>query len=200
MDVMYSSGIGNPGAVKAVNPVPRPNPIIIAVGKNRTPKTAAPRKENRLIGPEKRPCLACRSSWGAGLEMSQSLKREFEVGWELTLVNVGQHTALGNGDVSKELVQLLVVPDGELEMAGNDTRLLVVTGSISGQLEDFSSQVFKDSGEVDGSTGTNTLSVVALPQQTVDTTDGKSETGLGRTTNGNGLVNGYKKWHEIQVV
>jgi len=30
-------------------------------------------------------------------------------------------------------------------------------------------------------TGTDTLSVVALPQQTVDTTDGERETGLGRT-------------------
>lgn len=29
-------------------------------------------------------------------------------------------------------------------------------------------------------TSTNTLSVVALPQQTVDTADGESETSLGR--------------------
>jgi hypothetical protein len=94
-------------------------------------------------------------------------------------VNVGEDTTLGNGDVSEQLVQLLVVADGELEMAGNDTGLLVVTGSVSGQFEDLSRQVLKDSGEVDGSASTNTLGVVALAEETVDTTDGESETGLG---------------------
>lgn len=96
-----------------------------------------------------------------------------------TLVNVGEDTTLGDGDVSEKLVQLLVVPDGELEMAGNDTGLLVVAGSVTGQLEDLSSEVFKDGSEVDGGTGTDTLSVVALAEKTVDTTDGESETGLG---------------------
>jgi hypothetical protein len=96
-----------------------------------------------------------------------------------TLVNVGEDTTLGDGDVSEKLVQLLVVADGELEMAGDDTGLLVVAGGVSGQLEDLSRKVLKDGGEVDGSTGTDTLGVVALAEQTVDTTDGESETGLG---------------------
>jgi hypothetical protein len=95
-------------------------------------------------------------------------------------VNVGENTTLGDSDVSKKLVQLLVVADGELEMAGDDTGLLVVAGSVTGQLEDLSREVLKDGGEVDGSTGTDTLGVVALAEQTVDTTDGESETGLGR--------------------
>ena len=99
-----------------------------------------------------------------------------------TLVNVGEDTTLGDGDVAEQLVQLLVVPDGELEMAGNDTGLLVVARSVTGQLEDFGSEVLKDGSEVDGSTSTDTLSVVALAKETVDTTDGESETGLGRTT------------------
>ena len=99
-----------------------------------------------------------------------------------TLVNVGEDTTLGDGDVPKKLVQLLVVPDGELEMAGNDTGLLVVTGSVTGQLKNLSRQVLEDSGEVDGSTGTDTLGVVALAEKTVNTTDGESETSLGRTT------------------
>ena len=89
---------------------------------------------------------------------------------------------MGDGDVSEKLVQLLVVPDGELKMAGNDTGLLVVAGSVTGQLKNLSRQVLEDSGEVDGSTGTDTLGVVALAEKTVDTTDGESETSLGRTT------------------
>lgn len=70
----------------------------------------------------------------------------------LTLVNVGEDTTLGDGDVAQKLVQLLIVADGELEMAGNDTGLLVVTSGVTGQLEDFSCEVFEDGCEVDGST------------------------------------------------
>jgi hypothetical protein len=100
-------------------------------------------------------------------------------GRELTLVDVGENTTLGDGDVSEKLVQLLIVADGELQMTGDDTSLLVVTGSVTGQLEDLSSKVLEDGGEVDGGTGTDTLSVVALAEKTVDTTDGESQTGLG---------------------
>ena len=75
----------------------------------------------------------------------------------LTLVNVGQDTTLGDGDVSEKLVQLLVVPDGELEMTGNDTGLLVVAGSVTGQLENLSSEVLEDGSEVDGGTGSDTF-------------------------------------------
>ena len=71
--------------------------------------------------------------------------------------------------------------DGELQVTGDDTSFLVVTGGVAGQLEDLGSKVLEDGGEIDRSTGTDTLSVVALPQQTVDTSDGESETGLGRT-------------------
>ena len=92
-------------------------------------------------------------------------------------LDVGQHTSLGDGDAGQELVQLLVVADGQLEMTGDDAGLLVVTGSVTGQLEDFSSQVLHDGGQVDGSTGSDTLSVVALAEQTVDTTDGELESG-----------------------
>jgi hypothetical protein len=96
-----------------------------------------------------------------------------------TLVDVGQNTTLGDGDVSEKLVQLLVVADGELQVTGDDTGLLVVTSGVTSQLEDFGSQVLEDSSEVDGSTGTDTLSVVALAKKTVDTTDGECETGFG---------------------
>jgi hypothetical protein len=67
-------------------------------------------------------------------------------------VNVGEDTTLGDGDVAQKLVQLLIVTDGELEMTGDDTGLLVVTSGVSSQLEDFSSQVLKDGSQVDGGT------------------------------------------------
>ena len=41
-------------------------------------------------------------------------------------LDVGEDSTLGDGDSGKQLVQLLVVPDGELEMTGDDPGLLVV--------------------------------------------------------------------------
>lgn len=102
-----------------------------------------------------------------------------------TLMDVWQDTSLGDGDMTQEFVQLLVVSDGELEVTGDDTSLLVVTGSISSQFEDFGSQVLKNCGEVDGSTSTDSLCVVALPQQTVDTANWEGQTGLGRAARRN---------------
>jgi hypothetical protein len=69
-----------------------------------------------------------------------------------TLVDVWQNTTLGDGDVTQKLVQLLIVADGELEMTWDDTGLLVVTSGVTGQLEDFGSEVLKNSGEVDWGT------------------------------------------------
>lgn len=96
-------------------------------------------------------------------------------------MDVGENTTLGNGDVTQELVQLLIVADGKLEVTGDDTGLLVVTGGVSSQLENLSSEVLENGSEVNGSTGTNTLSVVALAEQTVDTTNGEGQTSLGGT-------------------
>jgi hypothetical protein len=115
----------------------------------------------------------------SGREVSSGIE---VVGGQRTLVNVGEDTTLSDGDVTEKLVQLLIVPDGELQVARDDTGLLVVASSVASQLEDFGSEVLKDGSEVDGSAGTDTLGVVALAEQTVDTTDGESETGLGRTT------------------
>lgn len=56
---------------------------------------------------------------------------------ELTLVNIREDTALGDGDMAKELIELLIVANGELKMTRNNTGLLVVTGGVTGQLEDL---------------------------------------------------------------
>lgn len=98
-----------------------------------------------------------------------------------TLVDVGEDTTLGDGDVPEKLVQLLIVPDGELKVAGDDTGLLVVASGVASKLKNFGSQVLKDGSEVDGSAGTDTLGVVALAEKTVDTTNGESEASLGGT-------------------
>lgn len=100
----------------------------------------------------------------------------------LTLVDVREDTTLCDGDVSEKLVQLLVISDGELKMTGNDTGLLVVASSVTGKLENLGGEILEDGSEIDGSTSTNSLGVVAFPQESVDTTDGESETGFRRAT------------------
>jgi hypothetical protein len=90
-------------------------------------------------------------------------------------VNVWQDTTLRNCNVPQKLVQLLIVADGELEMTRDDTGLLVVTGGVASKFEDFSREVFKHGRKVDWGTSTDTLGVVALSQETVDTADGECE-------------------------
>jgi hypothetical protein len=95
------------------------------------------------------------------------------------LVNIGEDTTLSNGDVTEKLVQFLVIADGKLEMTWDDAGLLVVAGGVASQFQDFSSKILKDGSEIDRGTRTNPLGVVALPQETMNTTNGESETGLG---------------------
>ncbi|RUO96307.1 hypothetical protein BC936DRAFT_142227 [Jimgerdemannia flammicorona] len=42
----------------------------------------------------------------------------------------------------KQLIQLLVVADGKLQMTRDDTLLVVVAGSVAGQLDDFRGEVY----------------------------------------------------------
>jgi hypothetical protein len=95
-------------------------------------------------------------------------------------LDVGQDAALGDGDARKQLVELLVVADGQLEVTRDDARLLVVAGGVAGQLEHLGSQILHDGGQVDGRSGTDALGVVALAQQTVNATDGELKTGAAR--------------------
>ncbi len=91
-------------------------------------------------------------------------------------MDVWQDTTLCDSDVSEQLVQLLIVSNSKLQVTRNNSRLLVVSGSISGQLEDFSTEVLQDGGEVDWGTGTNSLGIVSLSQKTMDSTDWELET------------------------
>lgn len=58
--------------------------------------------------------------------------------------------------MAEKLVQFLIVADGELKMTRNDTCLLVITSSVTSQLENFGSEVLKNGSEVDRGTSTNT--------------------------------------------
>ena len=95
-------------------------------------------------------------------------------------LDVGQHTSLGDGNTCQKFVQFLVVSDGQLQMARVDPLLLVVTSGVACQLEDLGSEVLHNSCEVDGSTSTDSLGVVAPAKQTVHTTDWELESSTAR--------------------
>ena len=92
-------------------------------------------------------------------------------------LDVGQHASLSDRDARQQLVQLLVVADGQLEVTRDDASLLVVASGVTGQLENLGGQVLHDGGQVDGRSGTDSLGVVAFAQQTVDATDRELESG-----------------------
>ena len=58
-------------------------------------------------------------------------------------MNVGKNTSRSNGNISKKFIQLLIILDREGNMPGNNTTLFVITGSVSGKLEDFGTEVLE---------------------------------------------------------
>ncbi len=73
----------------------------------------------------------------------------------------------------EELVEFLVVSDGQEDVSGDDSGLLVVLGSVSSQLQHLSSEVLEHCSQVDGGTSTHSLGVVGVSEQTADSADGE---------------------------
>ena len=88
-------------------------------------------------------------------------------------VDVRKNSSLSDGDSGQQLVELLVVPDGELKVTRVDPGLLVVPGGVAGELEDLSGEVLHDGSEVDGSSSANMVGVVSFAKETMDPADGE---------------------------
>jgi len=97
-------------------------------------------------------------------------------------MNVGQDTSRGNSDSSKKLVQLFVVLDSKSDVTGHNTALLVITGSIAGKFQDFSTKVLKNSSQVDWGTSSHSCGILALTKVTADTTNRELQTSLGTSS------------------
>ena len=122
-------------------------------------------------------------------------------------MDVGKNTSLGDGGAVKKLVQLLVVADGQLDVAGDDAGLLVVTSGVSGQLENLSGQVLDDGGEVDGGASSDAASVATLLQEAVDASDGELQTGLlgaglrcGFLSGASGALSSFSRHVDVGIV
>ncbi len=99
-------------------------------------------------------------------------------------LDVGQHAALSDGHSAQEFVQLLVVAHRQLQVTGNDAGLLVVPRGVSSQLQDLSGEILEHSRQIDGSTGTDAISVVTFAEKPVNTTDGELQPCPGRPSLG----------------
>lgn len=92
-------------------------------------------------------------------------------------LDVGEDTTLCDGDARQQLVQFFVVSDGQLQVTRDDTGLFVVSGGITGQFQNFGSQIFHHGCQVDRSAGTHAFGVVTLPEQTVNSAHRELEPG-----------------------
>lgn len=50
-------------------------------------------------------------------------------------MNIGQHTSVGDSHLTKQPAQLLIVPDGKLNVTRDNPRLLVIPGRVPSQLK-----------------------------------------------------------------
>jgi len=94
------------------------------------------------------------------------------------LVDVRQDTTTGDGSPDQG-IQFLVSTDGELQVSRGDTLDSKILRCVTGQFEDFRSQVLEDGGTVNCGLGTDPH-VVLSPclEVTVNSTDGELKTGL----------------------
>ena len=116
-------------------------------------------------------------------------------------MNVWQDTTAGNGDRAQELGELLVISDGELNVSWNDSALLVVSGGVSGQLENLGGEVLKDGSQVDWGTRPETGGVLSSLQVSADSSDWELKSCLGGL--GHGLLSGLSfssSRHDVVVV
>merc|ERR1719234_1550300 len=92
-------------------------------------------------------------------------------------LDVRQHSTLGNSHSSHQLIQLLIIPDGQLEVPWDNPRLLVVPCSIACQLKNLGRKVLHHSSHVDWGASSNPLGVVSFPQEPVDAANRELKSG-----------------------
>ena len=79
----------------------------------------------------------------------------------------------------QQFVEFLVVSDGQKNVSGDNSGLLVVLGGVSCQLQDLSSQILEDCGEVDGCTSSDSFGVVGVPEESANSADGELKASSG---------------------
>ena len=96
-------------------------------------------------------------------------------------MDVGEDTTGGDGGAAEKSVELLIVADGELDVTGHNSGLLVVLGGVASELEDLSGEVLKDSGEIDWGASSDSLGPSSSLHVAGDSADWELKSSLGRS-------------------
>ena len=94
-------------------------------------------------------------------------------------MDVWENTTGSDGGVSHESSEFFVVSDSELDVSWDDSASSVVSGGITSEFENFSSEVFKNSSEVDWGSSTNSFGVSSLSEMSVNSTNWELKSSSG---------------------
>ena len=87
-------------------------------------------------------------------------------------------TTVGDHGRAHQLVELLVIADGELQVSGRDGLLLVLIGALSRQIKDLHREVLQGCGHEDTASDAHRLSVASLPDHPGAAANWEDEAGL----------------------
>ena len=99
-------------------------------------------------------------------------------------MDVRENTTGRDGDGAQKLGEFLIVADGQLDVARDDAGLLVVSGRVAGEFENFSGEVLKDGREVHRSASADSGGVLARLQVARNTANRELKSRLGGSAHG----------------
>ena len=99
-------------------------------------------------------------------------------------MDVRENTAGGDGDGAQELGEFLVVADGQLDVARHNSGLLVVSGGVASEFENFSGEVFEHGGEVNRSASADSGRILPDLQVAGNTANRELKSRLGGSAHG----------------
>ena len=100
------------------------------------------------------------------------------LGGEQVDVDVREDTTAGDSGAAQESVKLLIIADGELDVTGHNSCLLVVLGGVACELKHLSCEVLKNGSEVHWGTSTNALGISALFHEASNSADWELKSSL----------------------
>jgi hypothetical protein len=106
-------------------------------------------------------------------------------------MDVRENTTGGDGDLAQELVQLLVVSDGQLNVSRDDSLLLAFLGGVASELQNLSDHVLEDGSQVNGSTRTDPAGISAVLQESANSANRELKTSLGALGTSTSLLSSF---------
>ena len=120
---------------------------------------------------------------------------------EQEATDVGDNTAAGNRGLRNQLVQVLIVRDGQKDMTRLDRLLFLLRSSLASQIANLTAQVLEDGRGVDARSGADLVAVAPRPEHAVASAHGEGQTCLD-ALGARGLplllgcpVDGFGAWH-----